>query len=229
MLDYSASGQDGGGEWPMLSALRPKCSTSRAKALSGAGCEMDYAELDDQTLMLLISRSHTDALSELYDRYSRLVYSLALNVLGDGAIAEEITLDVFTRIWEKADTYRSDQAKVSTWLTSITRNRAIDILRRQSVRPEGQSVSWADLSPSAEPYVDGLEDGAELAMQRERVRAAVGQLPDEQKQVLALAYFRGYTHREIAEMLAQPLGTVKTRIRLAMDKLRRMLAPDRVP
>jgi RNA polymerase sigma-70 factor (ECF subfamily) len=184
---------------------------------------VDYSTLDDETLIGLIAHVHTDALSELYDRYNRLVFSLALNAVGDQATAEEITLDVFTQIWEKASTYRADRAKVSTWLTSITRYRSIDELRRQGSRPEQHSVSWAEVSPATEPRVNGPEEAAELSMQRQRVRAAVAQLPEEQRQVLGLAYFQGYTHREIAEMLEQPLGTVKTRIRLAMQKLRPML------
>ncbi len=187
---------------------------------------MDYSTLDDKTLIRLIAHAHEDALGALYDRYSRLVFSLALNLLGDQATAEEITLDVFTRVWEKADTYRSEQARVNTWLTSITRHRSIDVLRRRGSRPEQHSVGWAELSPDAMPHVEGPEQAAELALQQERVRAAITELPPDQKQVLALAYFKGYTHRQIAQVLDQPLGTVKTRIRLAMQKLRDRLQEE---
>ena len=184
---------------------------------------MNYTTLDDEALIRLVVRAQADALSELYDRYSRLVFSLALNVVGDRATAEEITLDVFTRVWEKAETYRSDQAKVSTWLTSITRHRSIDLLRRQKARPEQRSVNWAEVSPEDMPSVNSPEEATELAQRQERVRAAIAELPSDQKQALALAYFKGYTHREIAQALDEPLGTVKTRIRLAMHKLRGML------
>lgn len=187
---------------------------------------MDYSTLDDETLIRLIAHANADALSELYDRYNRLAFSLALNVVGDYAAAEEVTLDVFTQVWEKARTYRADRAKVSTWLTSIARHRSIDVLRREGSRLEQRSVSWAEVTPTAEPRVNGPEGTAELSIQRQRVRAAVAQLPEEQKQVLALAYFQGDTHREIAEALNQPLGTVKTRIRLAMQKLREMLQDE---
>jgi RNA polymerase sigma-70 factor (ECF subfamily) len=187
---------------------------------------VNYSTLDDETLIKLIVRSHADALSELYERYSRLTFSLALNLVGDHATAEEIMLDVFLRVWEKAGTYRPGQAKVSTWLTSITRYRAIDVLRRRGSRPEQRSVSWAEVSSDAVVSPDGLEDTAELAMQRQRVRAAIAELPPDQKQALTLAYFKGYTHRQIAETLGQPLGTVKTRIRLAMQKLRQMLQDE---
>ena len=104
---------------------------------------MDYSSLSDKTIFLLITRAQPGALDELYDRYSRMVYSLALSLVGDRATAEEITLDVFTRAWQKADTYRPDLAKVSTWLITITRNHSIDILRRRGVRPEQSSEAPA--------------------------------------------------------------------------------------
>ena len=184
---------------------------------------MDLTKLDDATLIRLIVRADADALSELYDRYSRLVFGLALSTVGDHGAAEEITLDVFTRVWEKASTYRGEHGRVTTWLTSIARHRSIDILRRRGARAEAQSIEWTELMPEAEPSVNGPEEAVELRMQRQRLRAALAQLPPEQRQVLTLAYFRGYTHSEIAEALGQPLGTVKTRIRLAMQKLRESL------
>lgn len=188
---------------------------------------MDYSSLSDETLVkLAAARAHQDALGELYGRYGRLVFSLALNVVGDHATAEEITLDVFTRVWKSADTYRPEQAKVSTWLTSITRHRAIDVLRRQGSRPEQHSVGWAEVSPDNFPSTSSPEEAAEIGLERQRVRAAMAELPLDQRQALALAYFKGYTHREIAEALDQPLGTVKTRIRLAMQKLRQMLQEE---
>ena len=188
---------------------------------------MDYSTLTDETLIRLVARTQPEALSALYDRYNRLVFSLALNVVGDRATAEEITLDVFTRIWERASTYQSDQARVNTWLTRITRNRSIDILRRRSARVEQHTVSWADVTTEAIP--DGSpnpEEFAELAQQKTRVRAAIAQLPVEQQQALALAYFKGYSHRQIAELLEQPLGTIKTRLRLGLQKLRQQLEEE---
>jgi len=187
---------------------------------------VDYSKFDDEALIRLIVRDRPEALSELYDRYHRLVFSLAFNAVGDRSTAEEITLDVFTHVWQKAATYRAERAKVSTWLTSIARHRSIDVLRHQRARPEQRSVGWADLTPGQVPQVNGPEGAAELAIRRQRVRAAIAELPEEQRQVLALAYFQGYTHREIAQILDQPLGTVKTRIRLAMEKLRQTLRAE---
>jgi RNA polymerase sigma-70 factor (ECF subfamily) len=187
---------------------------------------MNDAIRDDVTLIRLVAQAQTDALGELYDRYSRLVFSLALAIVGDRAAAEEITQDVFVRVWQRAGTYRADQAKVSTWLTAITRHHAIDILRRQNARPESNSVSWDQMPLQAASAAHDLEERAELSLQRERIRAAVAQLPAAQQQVLALAYFNGYTHHQIADVLHQPLGTVKTRIRLAMQKLRQRLLEE---
>ncbi len=184
---------------------------------------MDYHELDDSYLVQLITRAHADALGELYDRYGRLVFSLAFNIVGDEAVAEEITQDVFTSVWEKAGTYRSDQSRVSTWLSSITRYRSIDILRRRGARPEQYSVPWGDLHAEMIPDQISTDERAEELILQKRVRAALAELPAEQRAALALAYFRGYSHSEIAAELGQPLGTVKTRIRLAMQKLRNLL------
>lgn len=176
-----------------------------------------------------IAQSKSEALDTLYQRYSRLVFSLALNMVSDRAVAEEITLDVFTRVWEKAATYRPEQAQVNTWLVSLTRHRAIDWLRRQRVRLDGASLTWAEVSSGNMPHAAGdPEKAAELALRRERIQAAVAQLPFEQQETLALAYFKGQTHQQIAETLNQPLGTVKTRLRLAMQKLRHLLKDEQI-
>jgi RNA polymerase sigma-70 factor (ECF subfamily) len=187
----------------------------------------DYSTLDDELLIRLIVQARAEALSELHDRYCRLVFSLALNSVGDSATAEEITQDVFLRVWQQARQYRADRGQVSTWLTGITRHRAIDQLRRRGSRPEQHSMSWAELAPGAEPSINGPEQVSALAVERARVRAAIAQLSEEQKRVLALAYFQGLTQSQIAKALSLPLGTVKTRIRLGMQKLREILQENR--
>lgn len=189
---------------------------------------MDYTTFDDEALMRLIAHTRAEALSVLYDRYGRLVYSLAFRTLGDAAAAEEVTQDVFLRVWEKARSYQAEQAKVSTWLISIARHRAIDLLRQRGARPEGYSIAWDDVSQNAMPRTAwrNPEEIGGQAIQAQRVREAVATLPTEQRQALALAFFQGYSHSEIAERLHEPLGTVKTRIRMAMQKLRHLLAED---
>jgi RNA polymerase sigma-70 factor (ECF subfamily) len=192
---------------------------------------LDYASLEDEALIRLIANSRSEALSVLYDRYSRLVFSLAFNSVGDLDAAEEITQDVFLRVWKNAHSYRAEKAQVNTWISSITRYRAIDFLRKRSSRLHSKSISWDDLSPNAVSFDAGNnpENRTERSLDAQRVRSAVSQLPDEQKQALALAYFYGLTHSQIAEYLEQPLGTIKTRIRLGMQKLRKAFMEDHRP
>ena len=186
----------------------------------------DYARHTDERLLSLIAQRQEQALAELYNRYNRLVFSLALAVVNDRATAEEITLDVFMRIWQKAATYRADQAKVSTWLTHIARNHAIDILRRRSVRLDQYAVHWEDATFKQASSEPDPQESVEATLRRERVQAAMAQLPPDQRQALLLAFFNGLSHSQIAEALKQPLGTIKTRLRLAMHKLRESLSDE---
>jgi RNA polymerase sigma-70 factor, ECF subfamily len=183
----------------------------------------DYSKFDDESLIRLIVQSQEQALAQLYDRYHRLIFSLALAIVNDQATAEEITLDVFMRVWQKAVTYRPDQAKVSTWLTHIARHHAIDVLRRRAARVDQLAVQWEDATSTLESNSPDPQETVELSLRRERIYAALAQLPPDQKEALHLAYFGGYTHSQIAEALKQPLGTVKTRLRLALQKLREFL------
>jgi RNA polymerase sigma-70 factor (ECF subfamily) len=183
----------------------------------------DPASLDDEGLLLAIADGQQVALSILYDRYGRLAFSLAVTIVEDGALAEEITQDVFIQIWNKAATYQSEQGKVVTWLASITRHRAIDILRRRGARPEGHQVDWEEGLPPDLPEEAEVESLVELAQEKRHIRQAIAALPREQRDALALAFFKGYTHQQIADSTGEPLGTVKTRIRLAMQKLRQIL------
>lgn len=187
---------------------------------------MNLETTDDAFLIKLIADAQTDAIKELYDRYHRLVFIVALAIVGDPSLAEEITLDVFVRVWRGAKTYRADRAQVNTWLVAITRHHAIDILRRQSSHPDLGSSNSDDLLSRTKSTAPDTETHVMSSLQREQIREAVAQLPAEQREVLILAYFKGYTQRQIAELLAQPLGTIKTRIRLAMQKLRQMLVDE---
>jgi RNA polymerase sigma-70 factor (ECF subfamily) len=132
---------------------------------------------------------------------------------------------VFVQVWRFAEHYDARQGKLTTWLSSVTRNRAIDILRQQNVRPEGHADSMDDdLFSLNDPASDAaVEPSVELRLQQQQVRQALEQLPEDQRRVLALAYFMGMTQQEISEKLNQPLGTVKTRIRLGMIKLKDLL------
>jgi RNA polymerase sigma-70 factor (ECF subfamily) len=176
--------------------------------------------------MRLMASRRQEALSELYDRYSRLVYSLTVNILVDDALAEEVTQDVFLRAWDKADTFDPSLGKVSSWLESVARNRSIDVYRSRLKRPEGNLAGFSiDYAPGL-PGPQNVEIDVEILHRSERVRRAMAQLPEVQRQALAYAYFLGYSHSQIAEQLNEPLGTVKTRIRLAMQTMRKMLIDE---
>lgn len=181
----------------------------------------------DNELMGRIAHKDEAALAELYDRYGRLVMSVAMAVVGDRATAEEVTLDVFLSAWQHAGAYDPALSKVTTWLTRLARNRGIDRLRREAVRPAAYSIAFDDTAPPLRIPGD-TETAVDLALERQRVRAAVASLPVEQQQALALAFFQGYTHSEIAGILEQSLGTVKGRIRGGMIRLRELLAADEV-
>lgn len=185
--------------------------------------ESEFDGWDDARLLRAMAAGQMAALGALYDRYGRLAYSLAVNIVNDSALAEEITQDVFMQVWNAAGAYRAEMGKVSTWLTSITRYRSIDRLRRLRVRPEGHAQGWEDGEMPDLPDGMHVEAEVEAGQSQRQVRAAVAQLPVEQREALALAFFQGYTHQEIAAQLGEPLGTVKTRIRTAMQKLRRLL------
>ena len=187
---------------------------------------MKDSKPDDVTLIRRIAQAQAEAISELYDRYKRLVFSIAFAVVGDRAVAEEVTLDVFVQVWRKAGSYLPERGKVSTWLIAITRNHAIDVLRWQNSHPETDGIVWDEISLPDGQGTHELEDGMEFSTERERVRRAVSQLPEDQSQAVAMAYFKGYTQSQIAHALKQPLGTIKTRIRLAMQKLRKLLDED---
>ena len=163
-----------------------------------------------------------DSLAELYDGFAGAMFSLALEVLGDRWEAEEVIQDVFAYVWKKPDAYSPLKGKFTSWLLVITRNRCIDRIRsrkRKVVRDEPIETLSNRQDYQAK---DGAEE-ASLSDERQMVKEAFKQLPDEQKQVLELSYFKGLNHLEIADSLDLSLGTVKSRIRLGMEKLRRIL------
>jgi RNA polymerase sigma-70 factor (ECF subfamily) len=190
---------------------------------------MKFDSADDARLIGQIARGQESAVEALYDRYNRLVFSVALAVVGDRAVAEEVTLDVFVHAWRGAKTYDPARAKVSTWLVAIARHHAIDVLRWQNSRVDSKSLLIDDLLLKHDPDLPDPEEQAELSMERRLVQGALSQLPTDQRQALFLSFFKGFSHQQIADLLTQPLGTVKTRIRLAMRKLRQILVDVHEP
>jgi RNA polymerase sigma-70 factor (ECF subfamily) len=184
------------------------------------------APIPDSFLIERITHQDTTALSELYDRYGRLVFSIALRILGDAETAEEITQDVFVLVWQKASSFDHAQGKLMTWIASIARNRSIDQLRRVRIRPEGYSIAWEDCCAEDADEQPGIENGVMDNHQRLLLIKSVNALPQDQREALSLAFFYGMTQQEISDKLNQPLGTVKTRIRLGLQKLRAVITSN---
>lgn len=183
---------------------------------------MDYTSLRDDELMDRLGRRDIAAFEALYDRYGDLVFSVALRVVGDTYVAEDIAQDVFLRVWRRPEQFDLNRGKFVTWILSVTRNRSIDERRSRGRRLRHESLPAAD-EDDVIPSGNDRDDPAlatVIALDRQAVRDAMVGLPPEQKLAIQLAYFGGLTQQEIANQLGQPLGTVKTRIRLGMQKMR---------
>jgi RNA polymerase sigma-70 factor, ECF subfamily len=180
--------------------------------------------LDDTTLLTRIAKQDQAALSELYDRYARIIYAIAMRSLRSPEESEEVVLDVFAQVWRIAARYDSHKSRVDTWLFMMTRSRILDRVRKLQRRTPatGEVLDIAEIQTPA-PSVDPIE-AAVVAERREQVRVVLQKLPEEQRVVLELAYYQGLSHSEIAAQTGLSLGTVKTRIRLGLNKLRSALA-----
>jgi RNA polymerase sigma-70 factor (ECF subfamily) len=176
-----------------------------------------YLLLADEDLISLVGRGDAEAFAVLYDRHSRAAYSLAYRMMGERQAAEDLAQDGFLKVWRSAASYRADRGSVRTWILSIVHNRGIDQLRSLASRRRTQDKIEAS-APKSQPSEAFAESWRNA--QREQVREALGTLPPEQLKILELAYFSGYTHVEIAELLGLPLGTVKGRMRLGLKKIR---------
>jgi RNA polymerase sigma-70 factor (ECF subfamily) len=176
-----------------------------------------HAHLSDEALVALVARGDDGALGELYDRYGRVAFGLARRILRDAALAEDAVQDAFLAVWRTAGRFVPERAQARTWLLTIVHRRAVDLVRREERR-------------RTEPVEDAPEetgpDTAELAwlgLERDRVRAALSRLPDQQREALELAYFDGFTQSQLAERLGEPLGTIKSRMFNGLARLRELL------
>jgi len=188
-------------------------------ALSGAdGREAPDAARSDDALVVLLREQPAAGAAALYDRYGRLVFSMALRIVQDHGAAEEITQDVFVRCWRSIDRYHPQQGSLAAWLLAITHHRAIDELRSRRGKSQRREIS-ADhmhLLTANEPAIDD-------ALLRGEIRVALAVLPQPQREAIELIFWGGLTRREAAAQLSVPLGTVQTWLRLGMDKLRGLL------
>lgn len=187
----------------------------------------DLAAWSDERLMEAVTARQEAAFAVLYDRYTEVVYSAAYRVLGDAQLAEDTTQDIFVRLWRNPASFVAERGRFITWLMSVARNRAVDELRSRGRRRRREGIPGSlpeeNLLESLPAETDDPLASAQTHERQVLVRAALSGLPREQRLALELSYFSGLTQQQIAEALNEPLGTVKTRIRLGMMKLRRAL------
>jgi len=171
---------------------------------------------DDMKLVARIRAGDQQAMSELYDRYAKVVYAVALRVLQDASAAEDVLQDIFMQLWRKPDAFDGSRGTLAAWLAVISRHRSIDRLRQR--RPE---LNIEECMIAGGP---DLQDEAERNLVVEKVRSVLAEMNPDQRRALELAYFEGLTHTEIAEKTGEPLGTIKTRIRTGLQQLRAKFA-----
>jgi RNA polymerase sigma-70 factor (ECF subfamily) len=199
-------------------AQNPKLTlrrTSREREPGVANAETN-AMTSDQTLVTAIRTGDQGAMAALYDRFSSIVYAVALRVLQDTGAAEDVLQDIFMQLWRNPGAFDSSRGNMAAWLAVIARNRAIDVLRKR--RPQDDIE---DVIVSVETDMASETDRSRAM---EKVRGALQAMPSQQRSALEMAYFEGLTHTEIAEKTGDPLGTVKTRIRTGLLLLRKVLA-----
>jgi RNA polymerase sigma-70 factor, ECF subfamily len=182
----------------------------------------NMSSLRDEELLVLIGHRDEQALGALYDRYGRIIFSMALRVTGDRLTAEEVTQDVFQVVWQQTAAFRAASGSVAAWMIGITRHRAIDRIRSQRHKARQRDTPIDDAMAAMLSDNSSVENDAVI---RSDIRAALGELPIEQRHVVELAYYGGLTTVEIASSMGTPVGTVKTRLRLGLSRLRAALLP----
>jgi RNA polymerase sigma factor (sigma-70 family) len=181
-----------------------------------------YGGLRDGQLVELVAQQDAGALEALYDRYGRAAYSLARRILTEETLAQDVVQEVFLSLWRDARRFDAGRGTVATYLLSMTHHRAVDVVRREeNLRRWRTSDEGLELAPDPKARV---EDEVEASERRAEVRAALKDLSDPQRQALLLAYFGGYTQREVAALVGAPLGTVKTRMAAGMRKMKEALS-----
>ncbi len=177
----------------------------------------DLAHLSDEAIVALVARSDETALAELYDRFGRVAYGLAVRMLRDQSLAEDAVQEGFLSVWRNASRFVPERAKASTWILTLVHRRAVDLVRKE----ERRRADSLELAPEA--ATDAVDESAWLRLERERVQNALKQLPDPQREALELAYYGGFTQSELAERLGQPIGTIKSRMFTGLARLREIL------
>jgi RNA polymerase sigma-70 factor (ECF subfamily) len=179
------------------------------------------AHLSDEALVALVARGDDAALGELYDRVGGIAYGLALRVLRDERLAEDAVQEGFLAVWRSAAAFRAERAKASTWILTLVHRRAVDLVRREERRRAEPLTE--ELRAGAGAATEATDEAAWLRFERERVQAALQQLPDVQREALELAYYGGFSQSELAAKLGVPLGTIKSRMFAGLARLRELL------
>ena len=177
-----------------------------------------FAGPEDRALIERLKRRDPQALAELYDRYGRIAYSLVLRVVRDQAIAEDLVQETFLRVWNRVHSIDSDRGAIGPWLLAVARNRAIDYLRSQAGRDRNAAVELDETEHA--PLYGEMEAGILMSDQVRRVKAAMDKLAPNHRAVVELAYFEGLSQTEMSAKMGQPLGTIKTWVRTALQSLR---------
>jgi RNA polymerase sigma factor (sigma-70 family) len=178
----------------------------------------DAADTSDRSLLARVATGDEAALGELYDRFGRVAYGLALRVLRDERLAEDAVQEAFLAIWRQAASFQPERAKAQTWVLTLVHRRAVDLVRREERRRTSVLEPGADFPGGASAAED-----ADLRRRREAVQRALGQLPEEQRRPIELAYYAGLSQSELAEQLGEPLGTIKSRMFTGLKRLRELL------
>lgn len=236
-LAFAAGSPEGWTPFPATASIFPPVISSptapafpRGPVSSGAMATqpLPTATESDPSLLERVARGDEAALERLYDKYSAALYSVAYRISGERSDAEEIVLDSFTQAWRDAPRFESGRGSVIAWLTMICRSRALDSIRARGRRAK-LATKAAAAEPDATPAMGAAQPGTDRDLERMERRKVVADalmtLSPPQRQAVQLAYYEGLSHSEIAERLGEPLGTVKTRVRLAMQRLRETLRP----
>jgi len=207
------------GNAPMAPSSRPVSNDAHESLLTQPNNVQIHMN-DDKELLHAIAKDDDVALHTLYQRYGGLVYSLAYRMIRDQSRAEEVVQETFIRVWRTANTFDVERGRVEAWVVTIARNVTISLLRKEPAKPT------EDYSAEVNALVDeqaGPEDAAWINDRRQIVREALHEIPEAQRRVVIMAYFDGLTQAEIAEKLCEPIGTIKSRLRLALKRLEQLL------
>ena len=202
----------------------PGSSMSREKGVEGFPGMDDSDGLSDEALLTALAQGAEWAVEALYERYNRVLYSLAYRIVADQQVAEDLLQEAFLSVWRHATSYSPQAGTVRSWLLSIVHHRTIDYLRAVRRRAGLQKVTWEEVEQDERTAFPDVWEEAWRSVQSGQIREALMHLPSEQRMVIELAYFQGWTHSEIAQGYEIPLGTVKARMRLGLTRLKGLLA-----